>query len=268
MNLRSRTFRSLLSPSPSVGIKYQANNYCFWPHERKGTLASISHSPPFLRSNLAVPRRLSSSMVEAAVTESGPSHANKEKDVPQHFLAMDKYGWDPDETECTLLYRPGGLHFVRINERLNDRYRVLMKLGYGSYSTTWLARDETNQRLVAVKVSISDPVTKHEAKTLQVLGTAFEAQGHRCTELIPKVLDSFQVHGANGRHPCYVRALAKTAMIFPQGGKPNNSDLFELDIARSLATQVAMAVAYLHSQGYIHGGEPNRRQASSTSVFR
>ncbi len=104
---------------------------------------------------------------------------------------------------------------MAINELLNDRYRVLLKLGYGTYSTTWLARDTTNQRLVAVKVGISDHVIDHEAKTLQTIATAFGAQRGHYTDMIPKMLDDFYVEGVNGRHPCYVRALAKATIITP-----------------------------------------------------
>ena len=38
-------------------------------------------------------------------------------------------------------YRPGGYHPVRIGDLFNDRYKVVRKLGYGQYSTVWLARD-------------------------------------------------------------------------------------------------------------------------------
>jgi serine/threonine protein kinase len=31
---------------------------------------------------------------------------------------------------------------VNIGETLHDRYRILAKLGYGAYSTVWLARDQ------------------------------------------------------------------------------------------------------------------------------
>ncbi len=38
-------------------------------------------------------------------------------------------------------YRPGGYHPVSLGDMFNDRYVVLRKLGYGQYSTVWLARD-------------------------------------------------------------------------------------------------------------------------------
>lgn len=46
---------------------------------------------------------------------------------------------DPEENPDR--YCPGGYHSVYIGEIFNDRYKVLCKLGYGLYSTVWLARD-------------------------------------------------------------------------------------------------------------------------------
>ena len=44
--------------------------------------------------------------------------------------------------ENVLEYRPGGYHPLHLKDSLHDgRYLILRKLGYGSYSTTWLARD-------------------------------------------------------------------------------------------------------------------------------
>ena len=40
-------------------------------------------------------------------------------------------------------YRPGGYHPVHLGERYGDegRYKILHKLGNGTYSTVWLAED-------------------------------------------------------------------------------------------------------------------------------
>lgn len=39
-------------------------------------------------------------------------------------------------------YRPGGYHPVLLGDMFNDgQYKVIRKLGEGSYSTVWLARD-------------------------------------------------------------------------------------------------------------------------------
>lgn len=38
-------------------------------------------------------------------------------------------------------YHPGGYHPVVLGDVFNGQYKVLRKLGEGSYSTVWLARD-------------------------------------------------------------------------------------------------------------------------------
>jgi serine/threonine protein kinase len=53
-------------------------------------------------------------------------------------------------------YQAGGYHPVTIGDRLNDRYQVIHKLGHGTYSTIWLARDEKLNKYVAVKVCTAD----------------------------------------------------------------------------------------------------------------
>lgn len=60
-----------------------------------------------------------------------------------HFDSMDT-------TEEQERYCPGGFHPVAIGDMLDPdarlalperRYRILHKLGFGSYATVWLARD-------------------------------------------------------------------------------------------------------------------------------
>jgi len=44
------------------------------------------------------------------------------------------------------LYVPGGLHPVTLGDSLHQgRYSIRHKLGYGGYSTVWMARDLTNE---------------------------------------------------------------------------------------------------------------------------
>ncbi|TAQ85242.1 hypothetical protein B7494_g6428 [Chlorociboria aeruginascens] len=155
-----------------------------------------------------------------------------------------------EEAECLVRYRPGDYHFVKINDILNNRYRVLFRLGYGTYSTSQLARDISTQHLVAVKVGIAD-ANPREVDTLSKLATAFAAQNTGCTNLIPMVLDRFCIQGPNGPHSCYVRAPAKGELLYRQGGR--NKGLFELDISRSLMAQVALAVEFVYGLGFFHG---------------
>ena len=71
-----------------------------------------------------------------------------------------------EDAESMGRYCPGGYHPVSIGDRWHDRYRVVDKLGHGSYSTVWLAGDERLGRLVAVKVCTAD-ATQRESEVLE-----------------------------------------------------------------------------------------------------
>lgn len=57
-------------------------------------------------------------------------------------------------------YQPGGYHPILIGDVLQSRYRVVHKLGYGTYSTTWLCRDSQSNKYVAVKVGTTESNTQ------------------------------------------------------------------------------------------------------------
>jgi hypothetical protein len=46
------------------------------------------------------------------------------------------------EHEWITRYRPGGFHPVSLSDTFNDgRYKIFHKLGWGGFSTVWLAKD-------------------------------------------------------------------------------------------------------------------------------
>lgn len=61
---------------------------------------------------------------------------------------------NPKVDEGTDSYRVGGLHPVYVGDVYNDRYRVLNKIGYGSYSTVWLVRDLTAEYVCPSSISL------------------------------------------------------------------------------------------------------------------
>ncbi|KTG46529.1 hypothetical protein cypCar_00015315 [Cyprinus carpio] len=61
-------------------------------------------------------------------------------------------GSDDEEQEDPNDYCKGGYHHVKIGDLLNGKYHVIRKLGWGHFSTVWLAWDIQGKRFVAMKV--------------------------------------------------------------------------------------------------------------------
>jgi len=162
------------------------------------------------------------------------------------------YIGDPD-LENFESYKAGGFHPTIIGDTFQlGRYRVVHKLGHGSYSTVWLAHDQDSDRYVALKILAAwDFATSKEADILQRLQSPDAPTTGQ--EFIPHLLDHFTIEGPNGQHICVV--------LEPQGcniacAKDCSVDrLFPAETARSIAAQVIMGLAFLHSRGICHGGK-------------
>jgi hypothetical protein len=65
--------------------------------------------------------------------------------VPGRYVISTSSDWPPTFTaadEDANRYRPGGLHPVAVGEVYESscaRYKIIHKLGWGAYSTVWLA---------------------------------------------------------------------------------------------------------------------------------
>jgi serine/threonine protein kinase len=129
-----------------------------------------------------------------------------------------------------------------IDDVLHGRYRIVDKLGFGGYSTVELVLDTCLHRYVAVKVGIADSPL-HETNILRALADP----GH---DSIPTPLDEFELNGRNGTHLCYTMTPAQCNLR-----EVSFSRLFPLEVTRALSGGLALAIAYMHSRGYVHGGE-------------
>nr|POE70050.1 isoform b of serine/threonine-protein kinase spk-1 [Quercus suber] len=109
------------------------------------------------------------------------------------------------EDEGTEDYRRGGYHAVRIGDTFkNGRYVVQSKLGWGHFSTVWLAWDTQFSRYVALKVQKSaqhyTEAAMDEITILQQIAEG-DPDDKKC---VVKLLDHFKHSGPNGQHVCMV----------------------------------------------------------------
>ncbi|CAG8040570.1 unnamed protein product [Penicillium salamii] len=146
-------------------------------------------------------------------------------------------------------YCPGGYHPLKIGDVLADgRYRLVDKLGYGGYSTVWLARDIREARYVAVKVITADGSScSPEANLMDFLGKLPSTSG---AEIIPPLLDEFWVTGPNGQHKCNVTHPARMSLLAAR--EDSIFHLFPPKVAHSIIAQLIRGVAFLHSNNIVH----------------
>ncbi|QVM13382.1 hypothetical protein D8B26_007992 [Coccidioides posadasii str. Silveira] len=159
-----------------------------------------------------------------------------------------QYNWI-NGAESLEKYKLRGYHPIMIGDMLHKRYRIVDKLGFGGYSTVWLAKDTRLNHYVAVKVGIANSLP-HESKILRALlvPQPSSLSTHPGRKSIPLPLDEFELRGPNGTHPCYTMTPARCNLR-----EVSFSRLFPLEVTRALSAGLTLAIAYMHSQGYVHG---------------
>ncbi|KAJ8563494.1 hypothetical protein K7X08_031946 [Anisodus acutangulus] len=109
------------------------------------------------------------------------------------------------EDEGTEDYKRGGYHSVRIGDTFkHGRYVVQSKLGWGHFSTVWLAWDIQKSTYVALKVQKSaQHYTEAAMDEITLLKQIAEGDpdDKKC---VVKLLDHFKHSGTNGQHVCMV----------------------------------------------------------------
>jgi serine/threonine-protein kinase SRPK3 len=106
-----------------------------------------------------------------------------------------------EEVEPLERYALGGYHPVCIGDLFKDRYHVVHTLGYGTFLTSWLAQDQHDNRLVAIKFARSQSDRSREGDILELLhNSKCPSTSERGKENVPSVLDDSR--STNGSHHC------------------------------------------------------------------
>ncbi|KFY91104.1 hypothetical protein V498_05693 [Pseudogymnoascus sp. VKM F-4517 (FW-2822)] len=146
-------------------------------------------------------------------------------------------------------YTLGGYHPTVIGDQFhNGRYEVVHKLGFGGYSTIWLAQDKHLQRYVSLEILVATESSKStEGRVLRMLCSGNSS--HPGQWLMPHLLDEFLFDGPNGRHVCLVQEPAGSSVAISKEDSVNF--MFPIETARSIVAQLIMGVSYLHSRGVV-----------------
>ncbi|KAL6713257.1 hypothetical protein ACLMJK_008722 [Lecanora helva] len=154
-------------------------------------------------------------------------------------------------------YRLGGFHPVRLGDTFQDgRYEIRHKLGWGGFSTVWLAKDKRNMQWVSIKIlSADDSKVSRELDTLQLLQARSEESPRRP---IVQFIDNFLHQGPNGTHQCLVFELLGPTLEFVLndiycGDYPATEAILEPYIILKFCEQLLQNIAFIHEVGYVHG---------------
>ncbi|RPD55382.1 kinase-like protein [Lentinus tigrinus ALCF2SS1-7] len=193
------------------------------------------------------------------------SHAGSYDSSPSHsVMTEDEEDWED--------YVKGGYHPVHIGDTFSDgRYLVVRKLGWGHFSTVWLAKDTKLNRHVALKVVKSAPryteTALDEIKLLQRLITSTTppvqptpenpnppvspSLTHPGRSHVISFLDHFRHKGPNGTHVCMVFEVLGENLLGLIKRHQNKG--VPMHLVKQIAKQILLGLDYMHRCcGVIH----------------
>ena len=175
---------------------------------------------------------------------------------------------EDSEDEGLSDYKPKGYHPVHIGEVLLDRYIITQKLGWGHFSTAWLAFDIKHGNYVCIKIQKSDQryinaaydeveilqeLAKHnfDKEWLESLKEYWKDQPEKIKDLdvmehtqTVQLLNSFLYAGIHGRHFCMVFEIVGVTLL--ELIKRYNYRGIPLPFIRIITKQILIGLDFLH----------------------
>ncbi|CAP94990.1 Pc21g00930 [Penicillium rubens Wisconsin 54-1255] len=155
----------------------------------------------------------------------------------------------PVEEEELPDYQVGRFYPARLGEVFQNRYQIMAKLGFGTSSTSWLARDLKDHQYVTLKLYVHTSLVHRELPFYHHVACRMAESSHRGRGNIRRLLDSFEMTGPQGKHVVLVfepaqMSLRDMRLVFRRGG-------FDEDFVRGTIIELLEALDFLHTHGEV-----------------
>ncbi|KAI9713116.1 MAG: hypothetical protein M1820_001101 [Bogoriella megaspora] len=161
----------------------------------------------------------------------------------------------PIEEEMYRHYNPKAFYPVIPGEVFHNSYKAIVKLGFGSHSTVWLAEDlrEDSHGYVAIKFKNCDHVNEesaeHELDISQHIATADPSSTG--FGAVRTVEDDFEAETHYGKHKCLVYLPMRESLCTYRQRFEDNK--LPVPILKAYSKILLLGLSYLHSTcGVVH----------------
>ncbi|RSM09337.1 hypothetical protein CEP52_004189 [Fusarium oligoseptatum] len=179
----------------------------------------------------------------------GPKPPEEPRSFPVSGFSLIDHSQKVEEEELPD-YVADRFYPVRLGEVFHGRYQTVAKLGFGSSSTIWLARDLSGHRYVALKVYVHTSRFHRELPLYKDMDPKLSTTKNPGRTNIRQLLDSFEIDGPHGRHAALVfqpaqMSLRDMKLVFRKDGG------FDEMFVKGAVEELLKALDFLHSEANV-----------------
>ncbi|KAJ6238079.1 hypothetical protein M0813_03313 [Anaeramoeba flamelloides] len=172
-----------------------------------------------------------------------------------------------DDQENPQDYKKGGYHPAKVGEVFKKRYKAILKIGWGYFSTVWLVEDikyggklvrtktgkiVKKEKYLALKIVKSSKVfSKISVDEIKILLKVTKEDAFGNSNIV-KLIDHFLHQGPNGKHICLVFEFLDQKNLLHLLEKYGENGL-PINIVKEITRQTLIGLDHLHTKcGIIH----------------
>ncbi|KAF7193467.1 Serine/threonine-protein kinase SRPK [Pseudocercospora fuligena] len=153
-------------------------------------------------------------------------------------------------------YKPEAYLPVHPGDKLDAKYEILTKIGYGSYSTVWLAKDITSKfwqpcRYVTLKIGVASDghVDSNMSREREFNNRVAKSSTHAGRLHVRSPIAHFEISRSDGlKHPCVVYEPMKMTLLSLQSWFGGKMEPRVHVIVKVYLKAILQALDYLHTE--------------------